>query len=1144
MAKEVSFVIKIDDNGSAKRVTADAEELGRVIRGVQAESERLKSDILTWSQASQAIDALQDSIDELQGVMVDLTSAYQVQLVAETQLATIMRQRMNSTNEEIQRIKDFCSAQQELGVIGDEVQLSGAQQMATFLKEKQSLETLIPAMNNLIAQQNGLNATNQDAVSIGNMMGKAMQGQVEVLQRVGVTFDESQKQVLQFGTESERAAMLAEVITANVGNMNAELAKTDSGQQKQLENRLGDVKEQLGGLVQGALPFVTIAAQTMACVTNASKFAASLAALGAAFSLSTIKATALAIHEKIVSVAQNMMAASGYAATAGTAAMTVAVTALYAALTMGLSVVITGIVALFSSMGDEADDAAQDVDLLKESTDAFGNASSNAKAEIDMEISSLGALINGHKNASKKVSELNRKYGESFGYHRTAAEWYDTLIAKSKVYCEQVGYEAQAKVLASQIAAKQLEKESKESERYQLGRQYWDGNGNIHYNYENAAGGKNYYDQLGGEISKLTGEINTLQKQYDSAIAHMVSAQKKLDASRKSVDLSRKNLKDVSDQELTDNITQLENELKNTSRSNEAERTRLNKEIGRLKKEQKRREENDKRQQGVSTPKKTPKKTKSTTRVTANDTPITDPKTLEDVGRNISIYEARLKKTNKDDVEKIKLLTGLIAKYKALQKAIQEEIDAADHTVALDTLEGIDAEIQYQQQLRGKASKENLAKIDKEIKRLKDLKTAFEDSSHVALGIEQIETYEQLDNEITFYQKKLKSATATERVEIQKRIKELEKLRGKWDDVLSAMDKPAGIGSLNSMEELDRTISYYSERQRKASGAEVENIQRTINALQAKRDALTRVTELPAMQQETAELDGLSGKRLKMELELIGIEGIKDKIRSLQKMLDDTKNPLGDEQRKEVTKLIQTWGKYEKVLKKSSVKFSDAWAGIKGIGGGVESITDALNGNGNAWQMITGVVDGAIQIYEGINGIISIIQALTGATGASNTVTAASGVAATAAATAKAAAAPEEVAASEATMEAVKEEAMAYRELAASKFMAAYASIPFAGAGIAAGYIGMMQGLVGSVAVTPFANGGIVYGPTLALMGEYAGAKSNPEVIAPLNKLKSLIGNNGGGGGGVYELKVKGRDLVAVLANETRINRKGTNIKI
>ena len=41
--------------------------------------------------------------------------------------------------------------------------------------------------------------------------------------------------------------------------------------------------------------------------------------------------------------------------------------------------------------------------------------------------------------------------------------------------------------------------------------------------------------------------------------------------------------------------------------------------------------------------------------------------------------------------------------------------------------------------------------------------------------------------------------------------------------------------------------------------------------------------------------------------------------------------------------------------------------------------------------------------------------------------------------------------------------------------------------------------------VPAFANGAIVSGPTLALVGEYAGASSNPEVIAPLNKLKSMI---------------------------------------
>ncbi len=42
--------------------------------------------------------------------------------------------------------------------------------------------------------------------------------------------------------------------------------------------------------------------------------------------------------------------------------------------------------------------------------------------------------------------------------------------------------------------------------------------------------------------------------------------------------------------------------------------------------------------------------------------------------------------------------------------------------------------------------------------------------------------------------------------------------------------------------------------------------------------------------------------------------------------------------------------------------------------------------------------------------------------------------------------------------------------------------------------------------LVPNANGGIYSGPTAALVGEYPGAKANPEVIAPLNKLKNMMG--------------------------------------
>lgn len=1140
MTKEVSFTIKINSDGGVKKVTADAKEVGKALSEVQEEAEKAKQSVITWAQAAQAVDALQNSIAQLQGVLCDLTQAYQVQLVAETQLDTIMRQRMGSTDAEIQSVKQLCAAQQELGVIGDEVQMSGAQQMATFLKQKQSLEVLIPAMNNLIAQQDGLNATTQDAVSVGNMMGKAMQGQTEVLQRVGITFDETQKQVLQYGNESERAAMLAEVITANVGNMNAQLAKTDAGKQKQLENTLGDIKEQLGSMVQGAMPFVTIAAQTMICLAATAKLITSIKALSAAFVLTSIKGLALAVHERVVATAQNLLAASGYTETAGTAALTVAVTALYAAMTMGISLIITGIISLFSSMGDEAEDAAQDVDMLKESTDAFSSASSNAKAEIDMEVSTLASLINSHKNTTKKVSELNKKYGESFGYHRTAAEWYDTLISKSKVYCAQIGYEAQAKVLASKIAAKQLEKESKQSERFQLGQQYWDGNGNTHYNWENAAGGKDYYEQLGGEVSKLTNDIKVLQRQYDACIKHMVDAQKELERSRNNVRVTDANIHELTNEELNQELEQTRKELDRVKGNDNAERQRLNREIGRLQKELNKRDAVNKREQGVAhTNKRTTRKTHA--KQNAPEKPVENPKTLEQIAKNLSYYDNLLKKTDKDDKNKIASLTALIGKYKELQKAVQQEVDAASRPTSLDTLEDIDAQLLYQQQLRKQASKEKLSQIDAEIKRLNNLKTAFEDSSHAALKTDEIKTYEQLDEEIAFYEKQLKKATQSGRAEIQKHILALQKLRHEWDEALATLAKPAHIGTLNSMEELDKAISYYGALQRKASAQEVENIQRTINALQDKRDAMARMTQLPAMHEETHALGAMSGKKLRIELEVIGLEGIREKIRSLQKMLADTKNPLGAQQREEVKELIGTWKRYEKVLRRSQVSFTEAWGGIKGIGDGVQSLTNALEGNGDAWQTITGVVDAAIQIYQGLSGIIAIIDALTGATQQNTAATTSQGMAKTETAAVDSAATATEVTNSAARATAASAETTADVAGAAAKTMKAHASIPFAGIAIG---IGMVAALIGVMASLPkFADGGIAYGPTLGIFGEYAGAANNPEVVAPLDRLKALIGDTGGGFSGRLEARLRGRDIVLALANETRVSRKKTNIR-
>lgn len=176
----------------------------------------------------------------------DNNTAYTVQMQNEVKLQTIMRQRMGSTAQEIEQIKTLASEQQKLGIIGDEVQLAGLQQLATFASQESTLQTLLPAMNNLIAQQDGYAASTSGAINIGNLMGKVLQGQTSALTRVGITFTEAQEKVLKYGNEQERAAMLAEVITDNVGEMNEALRGTSTGALTALNNDLGDMKELIG----------------------------------------------------------------------------------------------------------------------------------------------------------------------------------------------------------------------------------------------------------------------------------------------------------------------------------------------------------------------------------------------------------------------------------------------------------------------------------------------------------------------------------------------------------------------------------------------------------------------------------------------------------------------------------------------------------------------------------------------------------------------------------------------------------------------------------------------------------------------------------------------------------------------------------
>jgi len=73
--------------------------------------------------------------------------------------------------------------------------------------------------------------------------------------------------------------------------------------------------------------------------------------------------------------------------------------------------------------------------------------------------------------------------------------------------------------------------------------------------------------------------------------------------------------------------------------------------------------------------------------------------------------------------------------------------------------------------------------------------------------------------------------------------------------------------------------------------------------------------------------------------------------------------------------------------------------------------------------------------------------------------------------------------------------------------------------------------------VLGLASGGLVTGPTMALVGEGAGTSaSNPEVVAPLDKLKNMINNDGGGGKIEVFGRISGNDIF--LSNQKSTNSR------
>ena len=180
----------------------------------------------------------------------ELTDTYASQYESEVKLYTIMRQRMNASEEDFNAIKNLARETEKYGVLKDRVILKGAQELASFVNTRQEIEKLLPAIANLVVQQNGYNATADQMRQITTSIGKMLNGTVSGLSKLGLAFTDSEKKMLKSNDMAAKVNLIYGKINEKVGDMNRAMGLTNLGAIMNLQNRIESVNEELGRLMQ------------------------------------------------------------------------------------------------------------------------------------------------------------------------------------------------------------------------------------------------------------------------------------------------------------------------------------------------------------------------------------------------------------------------------------------------------------------------------------------------------------------------------------------------------------------------------------------------------------------------------------------------------------------------------------------------------------------------------------------------------------------------------------------------------------------------------------------------------------------------------------------------------------------------------
>ena len=250
MAKTIGVLLSLKDQfttplqNATKNVKTMDRELKKAGNSIKAFGNKVKSSMKSIAKwAAIGFGALTAAA----GVFIKQSiDAAKDKLKADKLLETNLMKEANASKEHIKMLKDEASALQDVGVVGDDVAVAGASRLAVFKMNADQIKKTMPILDDMIAYDKGLNGTQEDAIAIGELYGKAINGKVNALKKYGVVLTANEEKLFKVMSTEQRIEFLNKKLEKSIGGTNKALRETDEGKIVAMKGAWGDMQAELG----------------------------------------------------------------------------------------------------------------------------------------------------------------------------------------------------------------------------------------------------------------------------------------------------------------------------------------------------------------------------------------------------------------------------------------------------------------------------------------------------------------------------------------------------------------------------------------------------------------------------------------------------------------------------------------------------------------------------------------------------------------------------------------------------------------------------------------------------------------------------------------------------------------------------------